>query len=260
MDSDDERGRAASLAGASEEPAVDDGLPGPPSRAARGRARARAALSTLAEGFLETAPRIPVRDLEALRRQFPGLGPEELADKLVSAATLGTATVGAGIGAAAMLPTPPAMPAELASETIGVALIEYKLIAELHEVYGLRAPGTLRQRAVMYIAEWTERRGIDFSKPSTLNVALGGRMKRELRQQLMKRTMRNLPTLTPFMVGAAVGAVMNRRDTRKLAEQIRKDLRERQVPWGLLSVEEPPPALGPGGPGELPAKSAETDD
>ena len=33
------------------------------------------------------------------------------------------------------------------------------------------------------------------------------------------------------MVGAAVGAMMNRRDTRKLAEKIRKDLRTRQVPW-----------------------------
>ncbi|WTG54715.1 EcsC family protein [Actinacidiphila glaucinigra] len=246
--SDDERGHEASLAGATEGPAGELVPSRPPGRASRARARAKAALNTFVDGLVETAPRVPVRDLETLRRQFPGLGPEELADKLESAATMGTATVGAGIGAAAMLPTPPAMPAELASETLGVALVEYKLIAELHEVYGLRAPGTLRQRSAMYLAEWTERRGIDFSKPSTLNIALGGRMKRELRQQLMKRTMRNLPTLTPFMVGAAVGAVMNRRDTKKLAEQIRKDLRARQVPWGLLSAEgEPPPALGPGG-------------
>ena len=42
-------------------------------------------------------------------------------------------------------------------------------------------------------------------------------MKRELRQQIMKRTVRDLPNLMPFMVGAAVGAVMNRRDTKKLA-------------------------------------------
>ncbi|MFF4963066.1 hypothetical protein [Streptomyces sp. NPDC001222] len=30
------------------------------------------------------------------------------------------------------------------------------LIAELHEVYGLRAPGTARQRAALDLAEWTE--------------------------------------------------------------------------------------------------------
>jgi hypothetical protein len=36
------------------------------------------------------------------------------------------------------------------------------------------------------------------------------------------------------MVGAAVGAVMNRRDTRRLAERIRKDLRKMQVPWEAL--------------------------
>ncbi|MFD9245730.1 ABC transporter transmembrane domain-containing protein, partial [Streptomyces sp. NPDC059556] len=52
--------------------------------------------------------------------------------------------VGAGVGAAAMLPVPPAMPAELAAEITGVAAIEMKLIAELHEVYGQRPPGDLR--------------------------------------------------------------------------------------------------------------------
>ena len=50
----------------------------------------------------------------------------------------------------------------------------------------------------------------------------------------MKRMVRDLPNLMPFMVGAAVGAVMNRRDTRKLAERIRKDLRKIQVPWDAL--------------------------
>ncbi len=126
------------------------------------------------------------------------------------------------------------MPAELAAEIVGVASVEIKLIAELHEVYGLRPPGTLRQRATAYLTSWTEERGIDVTKPTTVNAALGGQMKRELRQQIMKRTLRNLPNLTPFMVGAAVGAVMNRRDTKKLADKIRKDLRARQVPWDAL--------------------------
>ncbi|GAA4897406.1 hypothetical protein ACFPM3_26450 [Streptomyces coeruleoprunus] len=210
---------------------------------------ARAGLAHLADRIIENAPRVPVRDLATLRKQFPGLGPEQLADKLVAGAANATATVGAGVGAAAMLPVPPAMPAELAAEITGVAAIELKLIAELHEVYGLRPPGTLKERAAAYLTSWTEERGIDVTKPASVNAALGGRMKRELRQQIVKRTVRNLPNLIPFMVGATVGAVMNRRDTRKLAEHIRADLRRRQVPWDALP--ELPPLEQPENPKEL---------
>ncbi|MFG3282454.1 hypothetical protein [Streptomyces sp. NPDC048111] len=195
----------------------------------------KASLGHLADRVIDIAPRVPVRDLATLRAHFPGLGPEEIADKLIAGAANGTSTVGAGIGAAAMLPVPPAMPAELAAEITGVAAIELKLIAELHEVYGMRPPGNLRERSLAYLTSWTEERGIDVTKPTSLNFALGGQMKRELRQQIMKRLVRNLPNLTPFMVGAAVGAVMNRRDTKKLAGHIRKDLRERQVPWDALA-------------------------
>ncbi|MFF7333690.1 hypothetical protein ACIQU5_12765 [Streptomyces sp. NPDC090306] len=205
----------------------------------KGSDRARAGLAYLADRIIDIAPRVPVRDLAALRRQFPGLGPEQLADKLVSGAANATSTVGAGIGAAAMLPVPPAMPTELAAEITGVAAIELKLIAELHEVYGVRPPGDLRARSTAYLASWSGERGVDVMKPSTFNTALGGHMKRELRQQIMKRMVRDLPNLMPFMVGAAVGAVMNRRDTKKLAARIRKDLRKLQVPWDAL------PALPP---------------
>ncbi|MET7573633.1 hypothetical protein ABZT04_34845 [Streptomyces sp. NPDC005492] len=219
----------------------------------KGGSRARAGLAYLADRIIEIAPRIPVRDLAALRRQFPGLGPEQLADKLVSGAANATSTVGAGVGAAAMLPVPPAMPTELAAEITGVAAIELKLIAELHEVYGVRPPGDLRQRSVAYLNSWSGERGIDVTKPSTMSAALNGHMKRELRQQIMKRMVRDLPNLMPFMVGAAVGAVMNRRDTKKLAERIRKDLRKAQVPWDALP-ELPPlePPVDPIRVGEIP--------
>lgn len=200
----------------------------------KGGSGARAGVAYVADRIIETAPRIPVRDLATLRGQFPGLGPEELADKLVAGAARATATVGAGVGAAAMLPVPPAMPTELATEITGVAAVELKLIAELHEVYGLRPPGVLTQRSTVYLKSWSGERGIDVAKPSTVDAALGGRMKRELRQQVMKRMVRDLPNLMPFLVGAAVGAVMNRRDTKRLAERIRKDLRKLQVPWEAL--------------------------
>ncbi|WP_208898315.1 hypothetical protein [Streptomyces incarnatus] len=209
----------------------------------KGGSRARAGLAHLADRIIEIAPRVPVRDLATLRRQFPGLGPEELADKLVAGAAAGTSTVGAGIGAAAMLPVPPAMPTELAAEITGVAAIELKLLAELHEVYGVRPPGNLRTRSTAYLSSWSGERGIDVMKPSTYDTALGGQMKRRLRQQIMKRMVRDLPNLMPFMVGAAVGAVINRRDTRRLAARVRADLRRIQVPWEELKelppLEEP---------------------
>ncbi|CAL9553252.1 hypothetical protein [Streptomyces sp. enrichment culture] len=253
---DDERGRPASL-----EPAGDTrprrSLAAAGSRGVdlvkRGVLKsgvgARAGLAYLADRIIDTAPRVPVRDLATLRRQFPDLGPEQLADKLIAGAAKASATVGAGVGAAAMLPVPPAMPAELAAEITGVAAIELKLVAELHEVYGQRPPGNLKERSMAYLTAWTEERGIDLTKPTTVNAALGGRVKRELRQQIMKRTVRNLPNLLPFMVGATVGAVMNRRDTKKLAEQIRGDLRTRQVPWDALP--DLPPLEQPENPKEL---------
>ncbi|MFI0985784.1 hypothetical protein [Streptomyces exfoliatus] len=215
----------------------------------RGGDSAKAGIGHLADRLIDLAPRIPVRDLATLRRHFPGLGPEEIADKLVAGAANASSTVGAGVGAAAMLPVPPAMPAELAAEITGVAAVELKLIAELHEVYGLRPPGRLTQRSTAYLTSWAEERGVDPTRPTTVNAALGGQLKRELRQQIMKRMVRNLPNLMPFMVGAAVGAVMNRRDTKKLAAHIRADLRRRQVPWDTLG--ELPPLDQPENPKEL---------
>lgn len=227
--------------------------PGGSGETEKQRGKVRAFLGVVAERVIDVAPRIPVRDLATLREQFPGLGPEEIADKLVAGAARGSATVGAGVGAAAMLPVPPAMPAELAAEIVGVASVELKLIAELHEVYGHRPPGNVKQRAAAYLGAWTSERGIDVTRPTTLNAALGGQMKRELRQQLLKRTVRNLPNLTPFMVGAAVGAVMNSRDTKKIAEKIRSDLRGQSDGWEALPPGEygaPPvrPALPPSRP------------
>jgi hypothetical protein len=270
---DDERG--SSEPGASLEPSADGhDLPAPAQEhAARGRAaairekarhlategarrgvdHARAGLAYVADRIIDIAPRIPVRDLATLRRQFPDAGPEQLADKLVAGAATGTSTVGAGIGAAAMLPVPPAMPTELAAEITAVAAIELKLIAELHEVYGVRPPGNLKTRSTAYLSSWAGERGIDVMKPSTIDSALGGRMKRELRQQVMKRMVRDLPSLMPFMVGAAVGAAMNRRDTKKLAARVREDLRKIQVPWEELT--ELPPLEKPADPlrlGEIP--------
>src|SRR5208282_5028892 len=90
---------------------------------------------------LAMAPRLPVRDQQRLRAQFPGLEPEELADALIHGAARSSGVVGAAAGAAMVLPLPTA-PVEILVETLAVVGIEIKLVAELHEVYGMPAPGS----------------------------------------------------------------------------------------------------------------------
>ncbi|MFE7193685.1 hypothetical protein [Kitasatospora sp. NPDC057595] len=186
----------------------------------------------LTEQLLQTAPRIPVRTLATLRAQHPGAtDPEKLADLLITGASRASSALGAGVGAAAMLPVPPAMPVEIAAETIAVAAVEIKLIAELHEVYGSPVQGTATQRAGAYVGAWANRRGIDstlLAKPAGLTaMALGSEVRQQVRRRLTRSSLRRLPSLTPLLVGAGIGATVNLRDTRKVAREVRKDLRGR---------------------------------
>src|ERR1700735_4657193 len=128
---------------------------------------------------LAMAPRLPVRDQQRLREQFPGLGPEELADALIHGAGRAAAVVGAGAGAAMVLPLPSA-PVEIAVETLALVGIEIKLVAELHEVYGMRAPGSTADRMLAYVAAWAHRRGVALA-PAGLVVAGGSPPRRVLR-------------------------------------------------------------------------------
>ncbi|WP_371477249.1 hypothetical protein [Kitasatospora sp. NBC_00315] len=186
----------------------------------------------LADRLLVAAPRIPVRNLATLRAQHPGVAdPEQLADLLVLGACRASAALGAGVGAAAMLPVPPAMPVEIAAETLAVAAVEIKLIAELHEAYGVPAAGNATQRAGAYVTAWANRRGIDRTallKPAGLAaMAVGSEVRQQLRKRLTRSSLRRLPSLTPLLIGAGIGANINRRDTRKLAKAVRADLRGR---------------------------------
>ncbi|MEK2494943.1 hypothetical protein WN990_35920 [Kitasatospora purpeofusca] len=187
----------------------------------------------LADQLLQAAPRIPVRDLATLRAQHPGAtDPEQLADLLVTGAGRASSALGAGVGAAAMLPVPPAMAVEIAAETLAVAAVEVKLIAELHQVYGLPAQGTATEKATAYVTAWANRRGIDGSllvKPAGLAaMALGSEVRQQVRRRLTRSTLRRLPSLTPLLVGAGIGATVNLRDTRKVAREVRADLRGRR--------------------------------
>jgi hypothetical protein len=187
----------------------------------------------LTDVLVDVVPRLPLRDLPTLREQHPGLAPEDLAEVLVAGAAKATAAVGAAGGALAAIEfaAPPALltaPVQIAAETLLIAAIEVKLIAELHEVYDAAAPGTPRQRATAYLVAWSNRRGINPLDPGALQLSLGGPAKAALRRRVVRRAGRNLSTLGPLMTGAVAGSMINHRETRRVGEQVRSDLRERR--------------------------------
>src|SRR3954468_19308075 len=103
--------------------------------------------SLLADVLADAAPRLRIRDAATLRAHHPGLSDEKIADTLVRNAARTTAAFGAAVGALAAVEfaAPPTLliaPAELAAETLAVAAVEVKLIAELHEILGRPAQGS----------------------------------------------------------------------------------------------------------------------
>ncbi|GLW67240.1 hypothetical protein Arub01_54830 [Actinomadura rubrobrunea] len=232
---------------------------------AAGLARGR----LLADVLTAAAPHIPVRDLETLRAHHRGLEGEELADSLVRVACNATTAVGAAGGAlaAAQFAAPPLLltaPAQLAAETLVVAAIEVKLIAELHEVYGVRVQGSGTARAAAFLTAWTKRRGINPLEAGSFTNALGSAAKAALRKRLMRSLGRSLGTMGPFLTGAAAGAALNRTATKRVADAVRADLRRNtpaQPPAALFTVRSVPsprtPLTRPDGPAQLdgPAQS-----
>jgi hypothetical protein len=176
---------------------------------------------------LAMAPRLRVRNQAALRAQFPGRSAEEIADALVEGAARASAAVGGAVGAWAALPVLPAFPAEIATETLALVGIEIKLVAELHEAYGVPAQGNMADRMTAYVGAWANRRGVALV-PGGLVLAAGSPLVRRLRWRLAARAGRTAFSLAPLLTGAAAGAMLNRRETRKLGEEVRTDLRGRR--------------------------------
>jgi hypothetical protein len=199
--------------------------PGLPRRVPGTRLAGRG-LRWLADEVLVLAPRLPVRDQAKLRVQFPGKAPDEVADALIEGAARASAAVGATIGVWSVLPVAPAFPAEIVTETLTLVGIEIKLIAELHEVYGMRPPGDLASRMTSYVGSWATRRGVSLT-PGGVVLALGSPLARRLQRRLAARAGRSAVSLGPLLTGAAAGAFLNRRETRRLGHEIRDDLRSR---------------------------------
>jgi hypothetical protein len=192
------------------------------------RRRAGSGSGWLVGQVVAMAPRLRVRDQAALQAHFPGQSAEEIADALVQHAARAAAAAGAGAGMAAALPVLPAFPAEVAAETLVVVGIEIKLVAELHEAYGMSAPGNFAERMSAYLSAWAHRRGV-FMIEGGLILAAGSPMARLLRRRLIARAGRSAVSLGPLLTGAAAGALFNSRETKKLGRDIQRDLRSRAI-------------------------------
>ena len=195
------------------------------------RQRAGTGMGWFTAQVVAMAPRLRVRSGAALRAQFPGKSTEDIADALIVGASRAAGAVGAGVGAWAALPVLPAFPVELLTETLALVGIELKLIAELHEVYGMAPPGNAVDRATAYIGAWAHRRGV-LAAPGGLILVAGSPLGRRLRLRLAARAGRSAFSLAPLFTGAAAGAMLNSRETRRLGLDVRADLRRRAEPGG----------------------------
>lgn len=239
MVSDEE---VADLAEGKVEPRELVRLAGVLARSARSAgARAVATGHWLATTVIEVAPRIPIRDARTLSVEHDGLTGAPLAAELIQRASRTSAAIGGLAGAvlSAEQFAPPAwltMPFELVVETLAVAVIELKLVGELHEVYGRPVTGTGTERTVSLVKAWAERRGVT---PATLGTpggvadALGRGTRNELvrlvRRRLVARLGRNLSSMAPLLAGAVAGAEVNRRATRSLGDAVVRDLASVEV-------------------------------
>jgi hypothetical protein len=188
------------------------------------RRRVGAGIDWMAAQVTAMAPRLKVRDQAALRERFPGASADEIADALIEGAAHAAGAAGGAVGVWAVLPVLPAWPAEIVAETLLVVGIEIKLVAELHEAYGMPAPGNFAERMSAYVASWAHRRGV-YMIPGGVVVAAGSPLARQIRRRLAARAGRSAFSLGPLLTGATLGAVLNSRETRRLGQNVRRDLR-----------------------------------
>lgn len=205
------------------------------------------AVRWVTDAVSDLAPHVPVRSYETLRRHYPGLDGDALAERLVRNAARATAGVGAVGGGVASIewavpPTLLSTPVMLAVETVAVIGIELKLVGELHEIYGQPVLGTPSQRAVSLLQAWAQKRGVNpFLPGGGVASVLSTAARKELREMIVKRLGRNMTTLGPMLTGAAIASYLNRRSTKAVGEAVVRDLRLRRRP--ALPPGQNPPLL-----------------
>lgn len=225
------RAPAPVAGGEAELDALRDQLATLTSSARRAGRRALMSGRWLADTVVDIAPRLPVRDAEALSAHHDGLTGDALARSAIRAA----GRVSGGLGAAAggvitaqqmSIAGLVLVPVELAAVTALVAATEIKLVAELHHVAGRPLPGGPRRRTEAAIVSWMSGGA---APPDSVVAAargdlLGRAGRRRLRDTLRSRFTRNLTALGPLLTGAVAAGYLNRRATLDVGRRVARDL------------------------------------
>jgi hypothetical protein len=75
-----------------------------------------------------------------------------------------------------------------------------------------------------YVGAWARRSGVALT-PGGVALVIGSPLGRQLQRRLAARASRSAVSLGPLLTGAVAGAFFNRRETRRLGNEIRDDLR-----------------------------------
>lgn len=202
--------------------------------AASARAAGRHAVVSgrwLADTLMDLAPRLPVRGVEALTAHHGGLTGDALARSMVRAAGrvsggIGAATGGVITAQEMSIAGLVLVPFELAAATALAVATEVKLVIELHHVAGRALEGGPRRRAERAIVSWMSGRAAPVNSvvATVRGDVLSRAGRRELRQVLRGRFVRNLSALGPLFSGAVAAGYLNRKATLDVGTRVARDL------------------------------------
>jgi hypothetical protein len=89
------------------------------------------------------------------------------------------------------------------------------------------ATGSATERARAYLGSWASQRGV-YAVDGGLLLIAGSPLARQLTRRLAARVRRSTFSLAPLFTGVLAGALINRRETRKLGHKMRDELRQRR--------------------------------
>jgi hypothetical protein len=180
----------------------------------------------LRNGLSAVVPRTHARSLQQLRNAYPGLGPDEVAQRLVADAGRYSAAVGAACACCALTHIPAAAPLASAGESAATSALRTRLTAELHTVYGLLDPSPVNEGGTGHLAQWASRDAggvTTLAALPALALATTRSLPRRLRRWMKLRTL--------FAVSAVTAGLHSGRATRRYGEALRRDLRRDPTAW-----------------------------
>lgn len=189
----------------------------------------------LKAGVSSLLPRTHARSLSQLRTAHRGLGPDEVARRLVTNAVGHSTLVGTAAACCALAPIPAAAPLATAGESAAVAALRTRLSAELNTVYGLLDPSPVNEGTTGHLARWASRdAGGAASLAAVPALALAAA------RSLPEKLRRHLPNPRTVVTAYAVVAGLRcGRETRLYGEALRRDLSADPTAWSQWPDEHP---------------------